>query len=240
MKKLLAILITLAFCVSAPVMAQTLSSAKSQGLTTVSYMTSTVQRGGLWYECLEWTLGNNTSNTAPLVSLSGGDYAVLVDELFLFNAGSPVVAFAESPNSEWTFNSTSSRFERYRVEPNQKYWAPPSVGPTESLSGFKLYYLKATQDAQFSLPTDYAPLTHVLAVLPAVDPTVPQLYTATSVSFLSSLTGQVESEGTWYDKPDDTSGGNPNEPTIPEASTLLLAAVGMIGPAGYLRMRRRA
>jgi len=220
--------------------AQAPEAPKTSGLTSVTVTSGTILSSmndtvfgaanpvdvtGLRY--LDFTLTNNTSfgtwqfNGSPV-----NTWAVLVDKLEV----DPSLAFpgpkyvkAAPPNWTWT----SNHFEMYADTPSDKYASPPSAGPdniNNPLSGFRYYY-----DASTSL--DLSKLgfqTHVLAVTNNI---INGKYQAYTVSPL----GTCGNQSTWWDAP----GSGRNNYPVPEASALLLGAMGLLGPAGYVLGRRR-
>lgn len=229
---IIAVSLTLAVFSVGALLAESETSPKTEGLTNVTYSTSVVWNGG-WYQCFNWTVIDNTSNASPLLDLNNNQFVVLVDKLSILNVASPDLF--ETPNSEWSFKDTSG-FERYTADPSQKYVVPPSIGPGGSLSGFKLYYALPNSSASYTLPTTYAPITHVLAVTPIANPAGTQTYVSEDVTLpLLGSTGQFTGN-TWFDKPND----GPRPASVPEASSMLLGLMGLVGPVGYAWRKRWA
>lgn len=177
------------------------------------------------------------------------DWNVLVAELNIYNVVAGAVPNLVAPTSvlspvgwEWNTNGgkwKSNSFLSYDpISNGLMYYSPPSIAPGEQLSGFVLHY-----DTPFDVST-FGFETHVLAVLPLTGPpTVPQYYAGTTINLNSSIYQSKETgaANTWWDKPGDCDdgGGTPNE-VVPEASSVMLGALGLIAPMGYALKRRKA
>jgi len=244
MRKLFVVMAVLVFCLSAPALADLSTWYSTYGYSGLSYVVrdynEQVAGHGLnWYRAVEFTLYNNSDHSAPYMDFSNPQrpYVTLADAL-QFEFVNRQVAFAEAPNSEWTWNVTNLYFERYSADPMQKYWAPPAVEPGGSLSGFMTYFQVGGVGSSFTMPAFYA-ATHLLSVAPDSETTHPPVpakrYTATDIWISETAICEISD---WWDDPTDDGGGEPSE-VVPEASTVLLAALGMVAPVGYLRLRRR-
>jgi len=245
MRKLLVLAAVLTFCMSAPALADLSYLYSTYGYTALTYAVSPnnqqVAGHGLnWYRCVEFTLYNLSKNATPYLDASSPaiPYVTISDALWMdFNRN---IAFGEAPNSEWGFEIASGniKLERYAADPAQKLWAPPSVEPGGSLAGFKTYFDVGSIGASFTMPS-FTGAAHLIPVVPTVDsghPPVPaHQYTERGVYLNANDVCQVYD---FWDGPSDDPNTDPNE-VVPEASTVLLAALGMVAPVGYLRLRRR-
>jgi len=252
MRRVVVGLVALALClgVSGAVLANT------QGYTSLGYAIAdqNTKIGTDWYRCVEFTLYNNSNNASPYLDKSypKKGFVTLVDKLNInFDVSWSPRIIVESPNSEWDYSRGVDwdygmgyfQWERYAVDSSQKYTAPPSVEPSGSLDGFKTYFKVSGQAAAFTMP-EFSAAAEVLSVKPNVDqghPPVPALtYTKIAVNPYQYAPLCDDGYYSWWDCCTEPGGGTPNEPAVPEASTLMLALLGMGAPMGYLRMRNRA
>ena len=209
------------------------NSAKTSGLSWVSWELGTEIIGTKTWHYYEWTLSNLTG--LPLgeavQDCNGKEFQVLVDKLSITKL-LPKPAFAGVPDG-WVFKENGNQFERYGVDPagGAKWYAPPSVAPGGSESGFKLYYKNLPLPSL--IDTEY--VTHVLAVDPDSAVWDPDRgawgYTGTTVC----LPG-FGNNSTWWDAP--TPGGQGGGPEIPEAGALLMGLSGLGGIAALRRFRK--
>lgn len=215
-------------------MAEDENSPKTSGLSWVSWDVGTeIIDGNIWHY-YEWTLYNMTGEPLGEAIKDANDkqYQVLVDKLSITKL-LPAPARVGVPDG-WIFKDNSNQFERYIATQYDKWFAPPSVAPGGSESGFKLYYENLPLPSL--IDTEY--VTHVLAVDPASAVWYPNHgdagawgYTGTTVS----LSGYGNND-TWWDSPGG--GGRGGGPEIPEAGALLMGLSGLGGIATLRRFRK--
>ena len=223
--------------VSGNAWAQAPEAAKTEGLSSVKVTTGQGAGAYTGYWFYDFALINNTSTTSPL---NDGtiDYAVLIDRMvvdqtFLLPAPTKVTSARG-----WTWSP--GKWERFVDTQNEKYNVGPSAGPGQTLTGFRYYYAGILP---VSPVTGIVLTNHVLAVNPI--PTGPFVYAngdmkGESYFHYAGVTVNLPGYGnqnTWWDKPGD--GNVPVPPDIPEASAVVLGALGLLGPMGYALKRKR-
>lgn len=218
--------------------AQSPSSPITTGLTEISVSKSGSTITGWDYE---FTLFNKSIDDYS-------DWNVLVGELSIFGAGPDLdpnkkVDFPDpiswSAPTGWTW--TNQGWKNDAIDFNAQkdgswYYCPPSLEPGGSLSGFKLHY-----DGAYG-SNIYLYAAHVFAVGPdAVWDSSKNAwsYTGVSVDLDPSIYAATTSgpQQTWWDRP-GTVPPNPRPPSVPEASSLMLGALGL-SPVGLAMLRKR-
>ena len=208
------------------------NSPKTSGLSAIGWVQgSEVIDSQTWYY-YEWTLYNMTGKPLgdALVDCNGKQYQVLIDKLSITKLLPAPDLDPVAPDG-WIYKANSEQFERYWVEDmSDKKYAPPSVAPGGSISGFRFYYLNLPLPALTN--TQY--VTHVLAVDPSSATWYPDHgeegawgYTSTTVC----LPGYGDNNETWWDGP-----GSP--PDMPEATTMALGISGLGTLAALRRLRK--
>ena len=217
--------------VGAIAMAEDENSPKTSGLSWVSWELGTEIIDTKAWHYYEWTLYNLTGEPLgeAVQDCNGKEFQVLVDKLSITKL-LPAPAFAGVPEG-WIFKDNGNQFERFIATQNEKYFAPPSVAPGGSESGFRLYYENLPLPSL--IDTEY--VTHVLAVDPASAVWDPDSgvwgYSGTTVCL-----PDYGNNDTWWDSP--SGGGQGGGPEIPEAGALLMGLSGLGGIVALRRFRK--
>ena len=228
MKRVFAVTLTIAALVAITI-GSAWAGTISSGLTGIAVSDSIVGAQH-WYE---FTLYNLSNQSNP-------SWDVLVGGLNVYGNGLPAdpVEWLAPSGWEWTGGGWKNNLDQifYNTQPGSPYITPPAIAPGGNLGGF---VLKFDQSVGNPFLQKFSFESHVYAVEPIANPTNPQTYTPTNVTIPGT---QVVNMGTWWDAPDTTDHNPPpwDHPVVPEASSVMLGMMGMIGPIGYALMKRRA
>lgn len=241
MKKILLTcgLVALLVVTAAGAFAQSSSSSITTGLTSISVAKSGSAVSGWDYE---FTLLNKSIDQYA-------DWDVLVGEFSVFATGPDInpgnkVDYPDpiswSAPTGWTWSNQGWKNDSidFNAQKNGSwYYCPPSLKPGESLSGFRLHY-----SGDYGTDT-FAYAAHVFAVNPNAvwdSSNNAWSYTSATVNLTPSIYAATTSgpAQTWWDKPGTNP--NPRPPRVPEATSLVLGALGLMGPTGYAMLRRKS
>ena len=187
-----------------------------------------------------WFLTNNTGTSASPVS-----WNVLVWSLQPFNvpvySSTPYALMADGITADASWKWKTGGWDSYTVASNEKYSTPPAIAPGETkkfVYKFQRQYLGTIDENTDTneIGSNMGFTAHIAAV---VWNSNKQKWEAAPSSTYSS----VSNSQTWFDKPNisdiDPHDEDPNEP-VPEASPMVLGAIGLLGPLGVTIFRRKS
>jgi len=218
------VILTLAvvFLVGPTAYSQNWNSASSEGITYVDVQVDEITN------TYTWTLSNLSGTEFMPSPYKENGVLVLIWSLQPFNVPDLLSPTSWSAPPGWTWDASAGQWKNFEIiNQNKKYFTPPAIGPTESVTF--TYTFDPSKPRINPFPSDYGGnpddigfLAHVGAVLPRtddpIDPEIP--WTPDRIM------------NTWYDR--SGYGGN----IVPEPSSI--AALSMLGlPMVVSLVRRR-
>lgn len=182
-----------------------------------------------WYS---FTVYNLTDRAFPT-------WDALVGDFLIAGAALPADPVAWVAPTGWSWNGQGWQNDDilYNNGTGTPYIAPPSVAPGGVLPGFVLKFNQVVPNPL----TAFSYQTHLFGVDPIANPTTPQTYDPMTITEASV---GLKNAQTWWDAPltsdDPVAPPWNNNPIVPELSSVLLGAMGMLGPVGYAIARKRS
>lgn len=186
-----------------------------------------------------WFLTNNTGTKGSPVN-----FDVLVWSMQPFNvpvySSTPYALMADGITADASWKWKTCGWDSYNVASNEKYSTPPAIAPGETkkfVYKFERQYLGTIGEN-----TDTNEIGGEIGFTAHIAAVVWNSQKGKWEAAPSCVYSSVSNSQTWFDVPNKRLGdddNNPNEP-VPEASTVVLGALGLLGPLGLALSRRKS
>lgn len=217
------LMLAVLFLVGSSAYPQDWNAASSEGITYVDVQLNEATN------TYTWTLHNLSGTEFMPSPYKENGVLVLIWSLQPFNVFDLLSPTSWSAPNGWTWDASAGQWKNFEiVNNNKKYYTPPAIGPTESVTFTYTFDPSKPKINPFphnygGSPDDIGFIAHVGAVLPRTDdPINPEIpWTPDCIM------------NTWFDR-SDYGGGN----IVPEPSSM--AALSMLGlPVVVSAIRRR-